>query len=249
MSSIIWSSLNSEEVQHLFGTLVNFIAIILGSILGIIFKKKINQEIGYSLYKVLGLCVIYLGIAGLVKVENSLAIILSMALGTLIGEYIGIEDKLEVLSEKIEILVNKIYKGKIKDGFLTATLLFCIGSMAIIGPIESTLSNNHSTLYAKSILDGIMAVIFSSTMGFGVLLSSFSVLLYQGGISLLASSIKPIMTVETIAMVSGVGSIMIMGLGINMVLNTKLKISNMLPSILIPILYTLVMMLKAHFIG
>lgn len=236
-------------MQHLFGTLVNFIAIILGSLLGIIFKKKINQEIGYSLYKVLGLCVIYLGIAGLVKVENSLAIILSMALGTLIGEYIGIEDKLEVLSEKIEVLVNKFYKGKIKDGFLTATLLFCIGSMAIIGPIESTLSNNHSTLYAKSILDGIMAVIFSSTMGFGVLLSSFSVLLYQGGISLLASSIKPIMTVETIAMVSGVGSIMIMGLGINMVLNTKLKISNMLPSILIPILYTLVMILKARFIG
>ena len=236
-------------MQHLFGTLVNFIAIILGSLLGIIFKKKINQEIGYSLYKVLGLCVIYLGIAGLVKVENSLAIILSMALGTLIGEYIGIEDKLEVLSGKIEILVNKVYKGKIKDGFLTATLLFCIGSMAIIGSIESTLSNNHSTLYAKSILDGIMAVIFSSTMGFGVLLSSFSVLIYQGGISVLASFIKPIMTVETISMISGVGSIMIMGLGINMVFNTKLKISNMLPSILIPILYTLVMMLKVRFIG
>lgn len=233
----------------MFGTLVNFIAIILGSLLGIIFKKKINQEIGYSLYKVLGLCVIYLGIAGLVKVENSLAIILSMALGTLIGEYIGIEDKLEVLSGKIEILVNKVYKGKIKDGFLTATLLFCIGSMAIIGPIESTLSNNHSTLYAKSILDGIMAVIFSSTMGFGVLLSSFSVLIYQGGISVLANFIKPIMTVETISMISGVGSIMIMGLGINMVFNTKLKISNMLPSILVPILYTLVMMVKLRFIG
>lgn len=233
----------------MFGTLVNFIAIILGSLLGIIFKKKINQEIGYSLYKVLGLCVIYLGIAGLVKVENSLAIILSMALGTLIGEYIGIEDKLEVLSGKIEVLVNKVYKGKIKDGFLTATLLFCIGSMAIIGPIESTLSNNHSTLYAKSILDGIMAVIFSSTMGFGVLLSSFSVLIYQGGISVLASFIKPIMTVETISMISGVGSIMIMGLGINMVFNTKLKISNMLPSILVPILYTLAMMLKVRFLG
>ena len=236
-------------MHHLFGTLVNFIAIILGSLLGIIFKKKINQEIGYSLYKVLGLCVIYLGIAGLVKVENSLAIILSMALGTLIGEYIGIEDKLEVLSGKIEILVNKVYKGKIKDGFLTATLLFCIGSMAIIGPIESTLSNNHSTLYAKSILDGIMAVIFSSTMGFGVLLSSFSVLIYQGGISVLASFIKPIMTVETISMISGVGSIMIMGLGINMVFNTKLKISNMLPSILVPILYTLAMMVKLRVIG
>jgi uncharacterized membrane protein YqgA involved in biofilm formation len=236
-------------VRQLFGTIVNCFAIILGSTLGILFKRRINQEIGYSLYKVLGLCVIYLGINGLVKVENSLAIILSMTLGTLIGEYINIEGKLEVMSEKTEVLVNRFYKGKIKDGFLTASLLFCIGSMAIIGPIESTLSNNHSTLYAKSILDGITSVIFSSTMGFGVLLSSFSVFVYQGSISVLAGLIKPIMTPETISMISGVGSLMILGLGINMIFNTKLKISNMLPSILIPILYTLVMLLKVKALG
>lgn len=236
-------------MRQLFGTLVNCFAIILGSTLGILFKRKINQEIGYSLYKVLGLCVIYLGINGLVKVENSLAIILSMALGTLIGEYINIEGKLEKMSGKIEVLVNRFYKGKIKDGFLTASLLFCIGSMAIIGPIESTLSNNHTTLYAKSILDGITSVIFSSTMGFGVLLSSFSVFVYQGSISVLAGFIKPIMTPETISMISGVGSLMILGLGINMIFNTKLKISNMLPSILIPILYTLVMLLKVKGLG
>lgn len=223
----------------MFGTIVNFFAIILGSLIGILFHKRINQDIAYSLFKVLGLCVIYLGIIGLIKVEDPRVIILSMALGTLLGEVINIEKKLEAMSNRIEMLVNKYYKGKIKDGFLTATLLFCIGSMAIIGTIESTLSNNHDTLFAKSILDGITSVIFASTMGLGVMLSSFSVLLYQGSISVLANFIKPLVTAvpETIPMISGVGSLMIMGLGINMVFNLKLKISNMLPSIFIPILY------------
>lgn len=225
----------------MFGTIVNFFAIILGSLIGILFHKRINQDIAYSLFKVLGLCVIYLGIIGLIKVENPMVIILSMALGTLLGEVINIEKKLETMSNRIEMLVNKYYKWKIKDGFLTATLLFCIGSMAIIGTIESTLSNNHDTLFAKSILDGITSVIFASTMGLGVMLSSFSVLLYQGSISVLANFIKPLVTAvpETIPMISGVGSLMIMGLGINMVFNLKLKISNMLPSILIPIFYAM----------
>lgn len=225
----------------MFGTIVNVIAIIFGSLIGIIFHKTINQDIAYSLFKVLGLCVMFLGIIGLVKVENPMIIIISMALGTLVGEVINIENKLEIMSSKIETVVNRYYKGKIKDGFLTATLLFCIGSMAIIGTIESTLSNNHDTLFAKSILDGITSVIFSSTMGLGVMLSGASVLLYQGGISLLANFIKPLVTAvpDTIPMISGVGSLMIMGLGINMVFNLKLKISNMLPSILVPILYAI----------
>jgi len=233
----------------MFGTIVNFFAIIVGSLIGILFHKRINQDIAYSLFKVIGLCVIYLGIIGLVKVENPMVIIISMALGTLIGEVIHIEKKLEIMSDKIELLVNKYYKGKIKDGFLTATLLFCIGSMAIIGTIESTLSNNHDTLYAKSILDGITSVIFASTMGLGVMLSSFSVLLYQGSISLLANFIKPLVTAvpETIPMISGVGSLMIMGLGINMVFNLKLKISNMLPSIFIPILYAIGLLIWSSF--
>ncbi|WP_312650869.1 DUF554 domain-containing protein [Proteiniclasticum sp.] len=225
----------------MFGTIVNVFAIILGSIIGIIFNKRINQDIAYSLFKVLGLCVIFLGIIGLVKVENTMIIIISMALGTLVGEIINIENKLEIMSGRIETVVNRYYKGKIKDGFLTATLLFCIGSMAIIGTIKSTLSNNHDTLYAKSILDGITSVIFASSMGLGVMLSGASVLLYQGGISLLANFIKPLVTAvpDTIPMISGVGSLMIMGLGINMVFNLKLKISNMLPSILVPILYAI----------
>lgn len=229
----------------MFGTIVNALAISLGSILGILFHKKINQDIAASLFKVVGLTVIYLGISGLMVVEDSMIIILSMALGTLLGEVLNIEKKLEHFSGKVETFVNQYYTGKIKDGFLTASLLFCIGSMAILGPIESTLSNNHATLYAKSILDGITSVIFASSMGLGVMFSAFSVLAYQGAISLLASGIRPLVVAipETIPMISGVGSLMIMGLGINMVFNLKLKISNMLPSILVPILYALGLLL------
>jgi len=229
----------------LFGTIVNALAISLGSILGILFHKKINQDIATSLFKVVGLTVIYLGISGLMVVEDSMIIILSMALGTLLGEVLNIEKKLEHFSGKVETFVNQYYTGKIKDGFLTASLLFCIGSMAILGPIESTLSNNHATLYAKSILDGITSVIFASSMGLGVMFSAFSVLAYQGTISLLASGIRPLVVAipETIPMISGVGSLMIMGLGINMVFNLKLKITNMLPSILVPILYALGLLL------
>lgn len=229
----------------MFGTIVNALAISLGSILGILFHKKINQDIATSLFKVVGLTVIYLGISGLMVVEDSMIIILSMALGTLLGEVLNIEKKLEHFSGKVETFVNQYYTGKIKDGFLTASLLFCIGSMAILGPIESTLSNNHATLYAKSILDGITSVIFASSMGLGVMFSAFSVLAYQGAISLLASGIRPLVVAipETIPMISGVGSLMIMGLGINMVFNLKLKISNMLPSILVPILYALGLLL------
>ncbi len=108
--------------------------------------------------------------------------------------------------------------------------------MAIIGPIESALTGVHDTLYAKSMLDGVMSVIFASTLGFGVLLSGFSVLFYQGSIALLASLLKPFMTMVTISLISGVGSLMILGLGINMVFSLNLKVSNMLPSILIPLL-------------
>lgn len=229
----------------MFGTIVNAITISIGSIIGILFHKKINQDIATSLFKVVGLTVIYLGISGLMVVEDSMIIILSMALGTLLGEVLNIEKKLEHFSGKVETFVNQYYTGKIKDGFLTASLLFCIGSMAILGPIESTLSNNHATLYAKSILDGITSVIFASSMGLGVMFSAFSVLAYQGTISLLASGIRPLVVAipETIPMISGVGSLMIMGLGINMVFNLKLKITNMLPSILVPILYALGLLL------
>ncbi|NLB20327.1 MAG: DUF554 domain-containing protein [Clostridium sp.] len=227
----------------MFGTLVNVGTIIIGSILGMIFKKLIKEDLAQALTKVLGLCVIYLGMAGVIKANQPLLVIVSLAIGTFIGETIHIDKKLERFSEDLETIVSKVYTGKIKEGFLTASLLFCIGSMAIIGPIESALTGIHDTLYAKSMLDGIMSIIFASTLGIGVLLSSVSVFVYQGSIAVLAGFLKPFMTVATISLISGVGSLMILGLGINMVFSQNLKISNMLPSILIPLIIGLIQFL------
>ncbi len=224
----------------MFGTIINVATIIVGSTLGMVFKKLIKEDVAQSLIKVLGLCVIYLGMAGVIKADQPLLVIISLTIGTFFGETIRIDKKLEKLSEDMERLMSRFYSGKIKEGFLTASLLFCIGSMAIIGPIESALTGVHDTLYAKSVLDGVMSIIFASTLGFGVVLSGFSVLFYQGSIALLAGLLKPFMTLDTIALISGVGSVMILGLGINMVFSLNLKVSNMLPSILIPLLIGLV---------
>lgn len=223
----------------MYGTLVNVAAIVVGSILGLLFGKRIKTEVSSSLFRALGLCVIYVGLAGVLDTKEPMLLIISIALGTLIGETINIERKLEILSEKVEGL----FKGKgdsgsgIKEGFLTATLLFCVGSMAIIGPLESALTGVHSTLYAKSVLDGISSLLFSSTLGIGVMLSAAPVLLYQGSIALFAGVLKPFMTEGLVGALSSVGSLLIVGLGLNMSLHAKLKVSNMLPAILVPIVY------------
>jgi hypothetical protein len=221
----------------MYGTLVNVAAIIVGSILGLLFGKRIKTEVSSSLFRALGLCVIYVGLAGVLDTKEPMLLIISIAVGTLIGETINIERKLEILSEKVEGL----FKGKgdsgIKEGFLTATLLFCVGSMAIIGPLESALTGIHSTLFAKSVLDGISSLLFSSTLGIGVMLSAAPVLLYQGSIALFAGVLKPFMTEGLVGALSSVGSLLILGLGLNMSLHAKLKVSNMLPAILVPVVY------------
>lgn len=221
----------------MYGTLVNVAAIIAGSLLGLLFGKRIKIEVSSSLFRALGLCIIYVGLAGVLETKEPMLLIISIALGTLVGETINIERKLELLSEKVEGL----FKGKgdsgIKEGFLTATLLFCVGSMAIIGPLESALTGVHSTLFAKSVLDGISSILFSSTLGIGVMLSAAPVLLYQGSIALFAGVLKPFMTEGLVGALSSVGSLLILGLGLNMSLHAKLKVSNMLPSILVPVIY------------
>lgn len=221
----------------MYGTLVNVAAIIAGSILGLLFGKRIKIEVSSSMFRALGLCIIYVGLAGVLETKEPMLLIISIALGTLVGETINIERKLEILSEKVEGLFKGNGDSGIKEGFLTATLLFCVGSMAIIGPLESALTGSHSTLFAKSVLDGISSILFSSTLGIGVMLSAAPVLLYQGSIALFAGVLKPFMTEGLVGALSSVGSLLILGLGLNMSLHAKLKVSNMLPAILVPVIY------------
>ena len=225
----------------MIGTLINSLTIIIGSIIGIFVKGKINEKISNTIMNGLALCVIYIGISGALKGENTILMIISIALGGLIGELIDIDSKLENLGNKIEKMVNKNGSTvSIAEGFVTSTILFCVGAMAIVGALESGLNNNYSTLLAKSILDGISSIIFSSTLGIGVILSSVSVLLYQGSITLAAGILSNMLNDVAITNITAVGSLLIIGLGFNILGISKIKVSNLLPAMLFAILLSFI---------
>lgn len=229
----------------MIGTLVNCVAIILGCIVGLIVKGRLTEKIGTTIMHGLALCVTYIGISGALKGEDTLQMIICIAIGALIGEIIDIDKRLNNLGSYIEEKINAKKKDKsegnisIAEGFVTSSLLFCVGAMAVVGSLESGLQGNHETLFAKSILDGVSSIIFTSSLGIGVLLSSAVVLIYQGSITLLAGVLSTVLTEAIISNMSAVGSLLIMGLGINMICNTKIKVANLLPSIFLPIIYGL----------
>lgn len=220
----------------LIGTIVNFIAIICGSLVGLLLKGGVSEKISNTIIQGVSLCIIYIGILGVVKSSNVVLIITSMVIGALIGEIIDIEDRIEKLGNKIEDkFKNK--KVRISEGFVTASLLFCVGSMAIVGSLESGLEGNNKILFAKSMLDGITSIIFSSSLGIGVMISSISVLIYQGIITIAAFGLKTILVQSVIVDMTAVGSLLIIGLGFNLLGIVKIKVANLLPAIFIPIFY------------
>ncbi|MGL5087151.1 MAG: DUF554 domain-containing protein, partial [Clostridium sp.] len=174
----------------MLGTIVNSLAIVIGCLIGLGAKNIISNKIGETIMQGLALCVIYIGISGALKGNDTLLIIISVAVGAFIGELIDFDKKLNNLGNFIESKVNKnkVNKNKvntqskisISEGFVTSSLLFCVGAMAVVGSLESGLQGNHTTLFAKSILDGVSSIIFASTLGVGVMLSAISVFVYQG---------------------------------------------------------------------
>lgn len=220
----------------MLGTVVNSIAIIAGALLGIVIKKGIKEKYKSTIMDGIGLSVVIIGIMGGVETENIVLIIGSIVVGSIIGEIIDIDYKLEKLGHNMEKKFGKD-DSNFSKGFVTASLVYCIGAMAIVGALESGLTGNHETLFAKSILDGITAIIFASTFGIGVAFSSIPVFIYQGIITLLANFAKDLLTVNVINEMSAVGGIMILAIGINLLGIKKIKVANMLPSIIIPLIY------------
>lgn len=220
----------------LIGTIVNFIAIVGGSLVGLLFKGGVSEKVSNTIIQGISLCIIYIGTLGVVKSSNVVLIITSMVIGGFIGEIIDIDNSIERLGNKIEDkFKNK--NVKISEGFVTASLLFCVGSMAIVGSLESGLEGNNKILFAKSMLDGITSIIFSSSLGIGVMISSISVLIYQGIITIAAFGLKTILIQSVITDMTAVGSLLIIGLGFNLLGIVKIKVANLLPAIFIPIFY------------
>lgn len=242
----------------LLGTIVNTAAVVVGSLIGVLItnllmKNKTLAALPDKIMKAVGLCVIYIGISGTFDNMNTLVLILSIAIGGLIGELIDIDKYITRLGNFVERKLTKVKYDKdgneienergIAKGFVSATLLFCVGAMAITGAIDSGLSGGaeQETLYAKSTLDFISSIVFGATLGIGTALSAICVFVYQGAIELAAGALRPILTEYTIAQMSAAGSLIIFALGLNMIGVTKIKVANLLPAIFLPMLLCLFM--------
>lgn len=229
----------------MLGTIVNCLAVIIGGTVGVLMKKGIPDKIGEGIMNGLALCVMYIGISGTLDGENVLIAILSIVMGTLIGEALDLDNKLTNFSDKLEKRLSKNGGGQISQGFVAASLLFCVGAMAIVGSLQSGISGNHETLFAKSLIDGISAIVLSSTLGVGVILSSAAVLIYQGAITVCASFLEPVLTQAVISEMTCVGSMLIVGISLNMLKITKLKLMNFVPSVFMPIIiYQIIYLFK-----
>jgi uncharacterized membrane protein YqgA involved in biofilm formation len=189
--------------------------------------------------KAISLGVILIGLQMALEVQNILLMIFSLFLGSLIGEIINIEEGLDKAGDFVEKKLSKL-KGDISQGFVAATLLYCTGSMAIVGAIEGGLLGKHDILIAKSFLDGVVSIALAASLGIGVLFSSLSVLLYQGTIVLIAGLAKNLLTDVVVNEMSAVGGLLIMAIGLNFLLKDRIRIGNLLPAMFIPILYFMV---------
>lgn len=229
----------------MLGTMVNTGAIIVGGLLGLLLKKGLPEKMADTLMKGLGLCTLFLGISGSLKGENSLILIISMVAGTILGELLDLEGRINSLGTWVEGRFQKAQgqenQMSIAQGFVTASLLFCVGAMAIVGSLQSGLQGNHEMLFNKSMLDFVAAIIFASSLGVGVIFSAALLLIYQGSITLLAQWIAPFLTDRVIDEMTCVGSVIIIGLALNMLGITKLRVMNYVPAIFVPILLCIFM--------
>ncbi len=220
----------------LLGSLVNSIAIIAGTGVGLVVRGGIVQKYQESIMHAVSLSIIVIGIKSALDTADLLIVILSLAIGTLIGEGLEIEERLHRFGKWIEQKWSSSESGLAK-GFVNASLVYCVGSMAIVGSLESGLTNNHQILFAKSILDGIISIVFASVFGIGVMLSAVSVFLYQGFITMTASLLQQFLIPSVVAQMSGVGGVLIMAIGINVLEIKKIKVGNMLPATFLPLCY------------
>ena len=220
----------------MLGTIVNACAIVAGSLTGLVFKGGLADRYKETVIHAVSLCVILVGIKAALSSDALLVVILSLVIGAVLGELFALEERLERLGKWLEARVPS-GEGSVAKGFVTASLVFCVGSMAIVGSLESGLTGNHETLFAKAILDGIISIIFTTTLGIGVIFSAAAVFLYQGGITLAASLMKPFLVPEVVAQMTSTGGLIIMTLGLNMLEVTKIRSGNLLPAIFLPLIW------------
>ncbi len=214
------------------GVLVNVALVILGSLLGLLFGRLLPEKLSKAAMTGIGLCTLFIGIQGSLKAESPLVLIAAMVLGVVLGTLLDIDGFVTRLGDKAQAL-TKGRGGSVSEGFVTASLLFCVGAMAVVGSLEAGLAGNNATLYTKSALDFVAALFLAASLGIGVALSALSVLVYQGAIALLAGLLAPVMTPGAVTALSSTGSLVIVALGLNLLGITKIKVADFLPALII----------------
>ena len=217
------------------GTLVNVAAILAGAGLGLILRLGISESCKRTILQAMGLAVLFIGIRMSLASQNSIIIVLSLAVGAVLGEMARLEERLDAFGIWLTELVGDRF-GDIGKGFVTASLVYCIGAMAIVGSLQEGLTGDASIIYAKALIDGTVSVIFTASMGIGVMLAAVPVLLYQGAITLAAASLQTLITDPMLAEVSGVGGVLIIAISLNMLKLTKIKLANLLPGLPLAVL-------------
>ena len=224
----------------MLATIINVILVLIGSAAGLLFKNLISEKLTSALTRALNLCVLGIGISSLTGTRDMLCVIVCMVVGTTIGNAIDIDRRLEGAGNLLKArLIKGDSNSRFTEGFVTAFLLYCVGAMAITGSIEAGLNHNYKIIISKGVLDGVTSVSFAATMGIGVAFSTVPMLLYQGGITLLAGWVGPYLPQAVITEMSAVGGALIVALAINMLElgKEKIKVGNMLPAMFLPIAY------------
>ena len=232
------------------GTLVNTAAVIIGGLIGILCKRGLSQRFQDTIMQANGLAVIFIGITGAlekmvnvsgssISTEGTIMATICLAIGAVLGEAINIEEKFERFGAWLKVKAGRQKDSKFIDGFVMTTLTICVGAMAIIGPIQDGLSHDPSMLFTKALLDGIIVAVFAAGFGIGAIFAAIPLFVFPGVITLFAGAIEPFMTEAMIDNISMVGSMLIFCVGVNLFLNAKIKVANMLPALVAVVVYTI----------
>lgn len=229
------------------GTIANTAAVILGGVLGLLLKNGIAKRFEKILMQALGLATIFIGISGVLKymlvvengslsVQGTMLLIFSLVFGCLLGEWVDIESKMETIGVKLKAVAKVKNDNRFVDGFVTTSLIICVGAMAIVGAMQDGLSGDSSTLLAKSALDFVIVVVLAAAYGIGAVFSAIPIFIYQGAITLIAMLFGSVISDVLIAELSFVGNALIFCVGVNLVREKTFRVANMLPALLVPIL-------------
>lgn len=221
-------------------TVINVVLILLGGAIGLVFRGKISERLTRAITCALGLCVLLIGVDAALETRNTLCVIVCMVIGTLLGEWIDIEEKMDKVGNALkEKVASQGENARFSEGFVSAAVLYCVGAMAINGSLAAGLKGDWSIIVSKGVIDGVTSITFAAAMGVGVLFSVIPLFIYQGGLTLLASVIGPYLSDALVAEMSAVGGVIIIGIAINMLAlgKERVRVGNMLPAIFLPAVY------------